>query len=201
MKTYTGKTLDEILQKIISEQDVEMRDISYTVLEEKNGFFGVGKEITIEAYTGKDIMDFIYDYIQQYFENIGMDVEVSLEEVDGVYKVNLNTSHNAIVIGKAGQTLQAINTVLKAAVSSTFKKHIPCLVDINRYKEDRYEKIILMATRIAKTVARSKTDALLDPMPNDERKAIHNQLSGMEHIATISEGEGKDRRLRIVYVK
>lgn len=201
MKTYTGKTIDDVLQKIASQQEVSINEITYTILEEKTGFLGVGKEVTIEAYTSKDIKDFIYDYIQQYFENIEMDIELTIDEMDGVYKVNLNTPHNAIMIGKAGQTLQAMNTVLKAAVSSTFKKHIACLIDINGYKEERYEKVIAMATRIAKTVVRSKTDALLDPMPNDERKAIHNHLSNMEHIATISEGEGKDRRLKIVYVK
>lgn len=201
MKQYTGKTVEEILARIASEKDVEVAEITYTIIEEKAGFLGVGKEVTIEAYTKDDIKDYIYDYLQQYFENIGMDIELMIEEEENFYKVNLNAKNNAILIGKEGRTLQAINTVLKAAISSTFKKRIPCLVDINGYKEERYKKVVSIAVRVARSVVASKTDATLDPMPNDERKAIHNHLSTMPHIATISEGEGNQRRLKIVYVE
>ncbi|MFR5081098.1 MAG: protein jag [[Clostridium] innocuum] len=97
---------------------------------------------------------------------------------------------------KNGQTLQAINTVLKSAVSGTFKKRISVLVDVNGYKNDKYKKECQLATRVAKSVIRTKTDAILDPMPNDERKAIHNHLSGWKHIKTESEGEGRDRRFK-----
>jgi len=202
MKQYTGKNVEEVLSKIASDQNIDVADITYNIIEEKSGFLGVGKEVTIEAYTKKDIKDFIYDYLQQYFENINMDIEMMIEEEDkDFYKINLNASNNAILIGKNGQTLQAINTVLKSAVSSVFKKRISCLVDINGYKDDRYRKVISIATRVARSVVSTKTDALLDPMPNDERKAIHNHLTSMAHVATISEGEGNQRRLKIVYVE
>ncbi|MDF9824336.1 spoIIIJ-associated protein [Breznakia sp. PF5-3] len=201
MKQYTGKNVDEILASIAAEKNVTTEDITYTVIEEKAGFLGVGKEVTIEAYTKADIKDYIYDYLQQYFENIEMDIEMMIEEQDNFYKINLNASNNAILIGKAGQTLQAMNNVLKAAVSSHFKKRVSCLIDINGYKDERYKKVIGIATRVAKTVVYSKTDALLDPMPNDERKAIHNHLTTMPHVATVSEGEGNQRRLKIVYVE
>ena len=56
-----------------------------------------------------------------------------------------------------------------------------------------------MARRVAKTVQRTKTDAVLDPMPADERKAVHNYLSTMKYVRTVSEGEGNQRRLKICY--
>ena len=70
---------------------------------------------------------------------------------------------------------------------------------MNGYKEERYEKICKMAVRIAKDVRRTKVDAVLDPMPADERKAIHNALAGMNDISTKSEGEGEGLRLHILY--
>ena len=72
-------------------------------------------------------------------------------------------------------------------------------MDVNGYKDDRYAKVKSMAIRIAKTVQRTKVSALLDPMPNDERKIIHQTLSQMKNIRTESEGEGRNRRLRILY--
>lgn len=201
MNTYTGKTLEEILNKISEDKNVNVEDITYQIIEEKAGFLGMGKEVSISAYCKTDIKDFIYDYLMNYFDSISMDIAIEIDEEDNFYKVNLNGENNAILIGKNGQTLQAINTVLKAAVSGTFKKRISVLVDINGYKNKKYKKECYLAERVAKTVVRTKTDAILDPMPNDERKAIHNHLTNFPHVSTVSEGEGNQRRLKICYVE
>ena len=73
------------------------------------------------------------------------------------------------------------------------------LIDVNGYKQEKYHKVCALAMRVAKDVRRTKTDAILDPMPADERKAIHNHLADMDCITTESEGEGIHRRLKIMY--
>lgn len=196
MKKYTGKSVEEILQNIAKDKNVQVEDITYEVLEEKSGFFGMGKEVTIQAYCKEDIKDFIYDYLLGFFEEIHMDVAIMIEENDNFYKATLNAENNALLIGKNGQTLQAINTVLKAAVSGNFKRRISVLVDVNGYKDEKYKKVCSLAGRVAKTVQRTKTDAILDPMPNDERKAIHNHLADWDHIQTVSEGEGNQKKIK-----
>lgn len=197
--TYTGKNLDEALKEAARAKNCEINDLTYTVVEEKTGFLGIGSKTTISAYCDNDIRDFIIDYLNRYFKGINMNVEVKCEKEDYLYKINLNADNNAILIGKNGQTLQDINTVVKAAASSEFKKRVMVLTDINGYKEDKYVKECSAALRVAKTVQKTKVDAILDPMPNDERKAIHTYLANMPRIRTISEGEGKERRLKIVY--
>ena len=57
-----------------------------------------------------------------------------------------------------------------------------------------------MAKRIGKQVQRTKVDAVLDPMPNDERKIIHKILSDWNNLETASEGEGSFRHICIRYV-
>lgn len=201
MKEYTGKNLEEVLQSIANEKCISIDAIQYELVDEKKGFLGIGSEVTVRAYCEQDIEEFIKTYLSTYFKNIEIEVEINILNDDGFYRVNLNADNNAILIGKNGQTLQALNTVLKASVSSEFKKRIGVLVDINGYKEDKYEKVCALAKRVAKSVQRSKTDAILDPMPADERKAIHNVLTNMEHIRTHSEGEGNQRRLKIIYTE
>ncbi len=199
MKTYTGKNLDEALNQAADEKGVSASDLTYKVIEESSGFLGLGSKVTITAYCTKDISEFMKEYLQNYFNGIHMEAEIQVE-MDGEYfHINLNTENNAILIGKNGQTLQAMNTVLKSAVSSEFKRRIGVLIDINGYKEEKYQKVCSLAQRVAKTVQRTKTTAILDPMPADERKAIHNCLSAMKNISTVSEGEGNQRRLKIVY--
>ncbi|MBQ6478882.1 MAG: KH domain-containing protein [Erysipelotrichaceae bacterium] len=205
MKQYTGRTLDEVLNSIAAEQGCKTDDITYNILEEeKGGIFGLHKSITIEAFTSKDVKEFIFDYLGAYFTelNQGVSIEIIVDkenEEDALYRVILDAENNAIIIGKNGQTLRAISTVLKAAVNATFKKRINVIIDVNHYKEDRYKKVKAIARREAINVAKTHVDCELDPMPNDERKVIHQYLQDFKNVSTVSIGEGNKRHLCIKY--
>ena len=208
MKQYTGRTLEEVLNAIANEQGCNVEDITYNVIEEeKGGIFGIHKSVTIEAFTSKDVKEFIFDYLGAYFTelNQGVAIEIIVDsnkerENELLYRVILDADNNAIIIGKNGQTLRAISTVLKAAVNATFKKRIDLVVDVNHYKEDRYKKVKSIAKREAINVQRTHVDCELDPMPNDERKVIHQYLQDFHNITTVSVGEGAKRHLCIKYV-
>ena len=103
---------------------------------------------------------------------------------------------------EAGKTafINALNELTKLAVNNHFKKRFRVLLDVNGYKHDKYGKLVSIARRLAHEVQKTHTDVVLDPMPADERRAIHNALAGMPHIKTESEGFGKDRQLHIKYV-
>ena len=207
MKQYTGRTLDEVLNSIAAEQGCQVSDITYNVLEEeKGGIFGLHKSVTIEAFTSQDVKEFIFDYLGAYFTelNQGVSIEIIVEkdrdkEDELLYRVILDAENNAIIIGKNGQTLRAISTVLKAAVNATFKKRINVVVDVNHYKEDRYKKVKAIARREAINVSKTHVDCELDPMPNDERKVIHQYLQDFKNVTTVSVGEGNKRHLVIKY--
>ena len=113
--------------------------------------------------------------------------------------VDLDAINNAILIGKNGSSLSGMNNLLRNVVSSKFKRRFYVNLDINNYKKNRYIKVKEMAQRVAKTVQRTKIDASLDPMPNDERKIIHKELSSMSNIKTQSEGSKRNRHLKIMY--
>ena len=206
MKQYSGKTIDDVLNNIASENKCRIEDIVYNVVEEKKGLLGLGSTVTVEAYTPQDIKEFIFDYLGEYFTelNQGVAIEIIIEKSkddnSNLFKVVLDAENNAIIIGKNGQTLRAISTVLKAAANATFKKRINVIVDVNHYKEDRYKKVKGIAHRIAREVLKTHIDAELDPMPNDERKVIHQYLQDMKGITTTSIGEGPKRHLVIKYV-
>lgn len=201
MKKYTAKNLEELLDKVAKEKGVRVDELTYYVLEEKQGFLGFGAQVTAEVYCLNDVSEFLKTYLETFFKNIQQSIEVSAERQHEAFRVMINAENNAILIGRGGQTLQAINTVVRGAVNSYFKRRFQVLVDINNYKNDRYDKVKAMATRIARTVQRTKISAVLDPMPNDERKVIHQMLTEMKNIRTESEGDGSHRRLRILFDK
>ena len=201
MSKYTGKTIEEILEQASNDKGCPTSELRYSVDEEKKGLLGLGNTITAEVYSMDDVKEFLFDYLGNFFTSIDQDIEVSIEQKrDNSFVVNLNADNNAILIGKMGKTLAAFNTVVRAAVNAEFKERIEVLIDINRYKEDRYAKVRAMGKRIAKQVQQSKVDVELDPLPSDERKVIHKVLSEWHNIKTESVGEGANRHLCIKYV-
>ena len=230
MSSFTAKSLDEALELAAQELGCDKETITYTVVEEKKGVLGLGASVTIEAdvpeveeeieeeaviepeeeeeethssrrnYSESDVKDFLFDYLGNFFEGIELDADAAIEVKDGQYIVNLGADNNAVLIGRQGKTLDAFNAVVRAAVNSHFHARIDVLIDVNYYKEDRYHKLASMARRTAKQVQRSHVDATLDPMPNDERKAIHRALNKWHNISTESEGQGADRHVVIKYV-
>ena len=155
VKVYTGKNLEELLNSVAAEKGVSVEELTYTVKEEKSGFLGIGGRVEAEVYCGKDIEAFLKSYLEQFFTNIEMDAEVTVTDDKGFYRINVDAQNNAVLIGKNGRALQSLNTIIKAAVSSEFKKRVGVLIDINGYKQEKYKKVCSLAMRVAKDVRRT----------------------------------------------
>ncbi len=196
-----GKNLEDALKNAAEQKGAAVEDLKYFVIEEKAaGLFGIGGKVVIEAYVLNDIKQFIEDYLMTYFRNLNMDADVTVNRnEDNSFSVVINADNNAILIGKNGQTLESIKTVVNAAANAQFKCHVYMTVDINGYKEERYEKLKATVERIARTVVKTRVSARLGELTSDERKVVHQHLNGMPHIRTESEGDGNDRRLKIIY--
>ena len=141
VKVYTGKNLDDLLKSVAAEKGVAVEELTYTVKEEKAGFLGIGGKVEAEVYCSKDIEAFLKAYLERFFENIEMQAEVTVENDDGFYRIQINAENNAVLIGKNGTALQSLNTIVKAAASSEFRKRVGVLIDINGYKQEKYHKV------------------------------------------------------------
>lgn len=198
MKQYTTKTLEEALAAAEKDLATPMKDLSYQVVEEKVGLFS--KKVVVEVYETSDIIDFAQAYLVKAISLLDIEVKTSASLSDGIINITLDTSRNPILIGKNGKTLQALNELVRLATSSKFKRRYRILLDINDYKEGKYDKVMSIARRIARDVVKTKLDVTLDPMPADERRVVHNALSGMPNIRTESVGEGHRRAICIRFV-
>ncbi|MGB4984640.1 MAG: R3H domain-containing nucleic acid-binding protein [Erysipelotrichaceae bacterium] len=201
LNSYEDKSLAAILDKVASEKNCNKEELIYNVIEEKNGLFGLGSKVIATVYCLDDVTAFIKNYLNDFFTGLNLSVDINVTRQDESYKVVLNADNNAMLIGKNGSSLQAMNIVLRGAVNSCFKRRFYCFIDINNYKVDKYEKVKAMAKRIAVTVSKTHVDAALDSLTNDERKVVHQYLADFKNIQTVSEGEGRNRRLKIVYDK
>ena len=198
MKQYTGKTVEEALQAASTETGVEVDELIYIVSDKKKGLFA--KKIVVEVYDLSDVIRFAEDYILGVVDALEIESTVNTKLDDQVIRITIDSTHNPILIGRNGKTLQALNELVKLAVSNHFHKRFRILLDINGYKDNKYSRLVRMARRLGHDVQRTKTTYTFDPMPADERRAIHNALNGWRNIKTESTGEGTHRQVQIIYV-
>lgn len=198
MKKYTGKTVEEILNKACEEQGVVLEDLMYSVIEETKSLFS--KKAVVEVYEVSDVIEFASNYLVNGIKSMGFEATVVPTLKDDIIHLTINSDRNPILIGKNGKSLQALNELTRLAVANTFKKRFRILLDINGYKDEKYNRIVMMAKRIAHEVQKTRITATLDPMPADERRMVHNGLTNMPHIKTESIGVGKNRQVTITYI-
>lgn len=191
---YTAKTLEDAIKLAAEKEYCTVEEIDYVLVEQTE------EQTTIDVYTIMDVIEFAQNYVHDGIEALGFDNKVTPSLNDGIINLKVDSDRNSIIIGKNGKSLQALNELTKLAVNNKFKKRFRILLDVNGYKQEKYEKMVHIARRLAHEVQKTHVDVILDPMPADERRAVHNALAGMPHIKTESEGTGKKRQLHIKYV-
>ena len=200
MKEYTAKTVEEAVKLASEELGIEENDVIFTISNEKKGL--LSKKASIVVYELSDAIEFAEEYVKNVIESLGIgDVKVRSSLEDDIIRLTIDTDHNPILIGKNGVTLQALNEIVRLAVSGKFRRRFRILLDIGDYKNSKYARVASVARRTAKEVQKSKVDVVLDPMPSDERRIVHNVLSNFSHITTESSGEGRRRAVTIKYVE
>ena len=200
MKSYTAKTIEEAVKLASEELGIPEDDLVFKVTEEKKGL--LSKKAVIEVFELTDVIEFAESYIKDVIESLGVSgvtTKASLE--DDIIHIEIDSDHNPILIGKNGVTLQALNEIVRLAVSGKFRRRFRVLLDIGDYKNAKYSRVASIARRTAKEVQKTKVDVTLDPMPSDERRIVHNVLTNFSNIKTESSGEGHRRAVTIKYVE
>lgn len=199
MKEFIGKTLEEAIEKALTETGVAKEDLIYTLEEEKRGLFS--KKTVINVYDFADVIDSAENYILGITDALGIESSVNTKLDSDIIRITIDSTHNPILIGKNGKTLQAINELVKLAINNKFRRRFRILVDINGYKDNKYDKLAWHARKIAREVQSTHVTATLDPMPADERRIVHNALNNMPNIKTESKGDGTHRQVQIIFVE
>lgn len=129
------------------------------------------------------------------------DLHVDMHKKGKTLYVDLSSKKAAILIGKRGHTLNALQQLTQLVVNKQSNQYITILLDVENYRDRREEALETLASRMAEKAVRTGKKVTFEPMPSYERKVIHNVLSGRVDIETFSEGAEPNRYLVIQPVK
>ena len=192
---FEVKSLDKAKEHASSELRINKEFIDINVLEKKGMIM---KSYVVEAVVNVDPADQGYKALTQIFENMGIEANIEMRrksENELVYTIN--SAENPLLIGKNGKTLENIQFYVRNLVNLFTEEKLIVLVDIGGYKANRKKQLEILATKTAKTVAKTRVEAKLQPMNAYERRIIHTKLAEWRDVTTISEGEGQQRHLII----
>ena len=193
-----GKTKEEILNKYLSENNLEEKDIFYTESEIKGGLLK-SKKVELEIVSKKDIINFIKEFIENLSKNMGITINSEVRENEGIYNVLLVTDNNPIIIGKDGRTIDAIQLLIRQELTTQVGKNIKVIVDASDYRNNKQRNFEREIKKIAKEVLKTRVEAKLDPMNSYNRRIVHSLLADYENIETESFGETPNRYVVIRY--
>ena len=120
------------------------------------------------------------------------------EGAPDVITLNVKGDDLGILIGRRGQTLAALQHIVRLIVANRAKARVPIVIDVEGYKQRRYEALQALARRVAEQVKTRGRPFALEPMPAYERRIIHLTLADNPDVTTESTGEGEVRKVVIV---
>ena len=132
--------------------------------------------------------------------NVKADIEIRPRDNGGV-TVNLSGSGMGAIIGRRGETLDAIQHLTNYVVNHGSDKHLHISVDAENYRSKREESLTKLAEKMAEKAVKYKRSMALEPMNSYERHVIHTALQNYEGVTTSSTGVEPNRRVVVSYVK
>jgi spoIIIJ-associated protein len=129
---------------------------------------------------------------------MGFQLEVEGAVEDGRIMLRLEGEEAGELIGRKGQTLDALQFLLNRMLNRQLRDRMPVVVDTGGYRQRRADALKELAERLGEKAARTGKIVAVNPMSAHDRRIIHMALREVPGITTRSEGEGPSRRLLIV---
>lgn len=202
-----AKNVDEAVKQALDKLGLTRSEVQVEIISEgKAGIFGFGSEearVIVKRRVESDDMDItalgkevLGDLLN--LMNVTAQVDVR-EDVDEHTRVLLDVTGAdlGILIGRRGDTLASLQYIVNLITSRKLKVNAGVMIDVERYRERRYESLRNMATRIADEVKSTDHSISLEPMPSNERRIVHITLRDDPDVSTQSVGHGEGRKVVI----
>ena len=203
----SAKTKEEAIRLALEELGANEEDVQIEVIEEgSKGFLGLGSKDAVVKVTYNPVQSSsaekrAEDFLGKIFELTNEEVNVNANVDGDVLKVELSGPDMGIVIGKRGETLDALQHLTSLVVNRGDSDFVKVSLDAENYREKRNEALESLAHKLANKVIRTRRNTTLEPMNAYERRIIHSALQDHEEVTTYSVGQGVNRKVVIALKK
>ena len=160
----------------------------------------IAEEVVPAAPAGDGKAEQISVFLTGLMEHMGVKAVPVVERAEeGIYRVNLEGENLGAIIGRRGETLDAIQQLTSYSVNRGASRRVRIQVDAEHYRAKREESLIRLANRVADKVIKYHRNVTLEPMNAYERHVIHTALQDYPGVTTYSTGTEPNRRTVVAY--
>lgn len=189
------------------QMEVIMADDTVAALDEVDAYaelrehYAQGVELTdVEVDAIADVAVGFLRNVLGFFGETNVTID-EYEGDDGELILDVNGGNLAVLIGRHGRTLDALQMVISSLMSSTLRFHYPVVVDVEGYKNRRKEKLRGIAISAAARAKHQHSKVSLPPMNAYERRLVHLALVDDDGVTTHSEGEEPARHVVVTALR
>jgi spoIIIJ-associated protein len=202
-----AQTVEEAVEAALAELGVTEQEARIEVLQEpRGGFLGVGSQEAIvrvsvrsEDVDVEDLeeqADAAADFVDELLARMDIDASAEPTEHGGHMYVDIvgdDEDDMALLIGRHGQTLEAIQELTRLVVGRRLDERVRVIVDVEDYRKRREDRLAKKAVDLARRVASSGREEELEPMNPFERKIVHDAVATVPGVESSSRGEEPNR--------
>jgi spoIIIJ-associated protein len=219
----SAKTVEEAIELALEKLGVGREEVEVDVLSEgSRGVFGIGTEEAkvrvrliepalpegVGEPLRNDAISITQEVLETILDKMGLTATVDYQAEAVVQEgertpipivFDIEGDELGILIGRRGQTLACLQYIVRLIVGYQTKTlMLPVVIDVNGYKQHRYQTLRELAQRMAEQVEASGKPFPLEPMPAYERRIIHLALAEHPRVTTQSTGLGEARKVVII---
>ncbi len=192
---FEGKTQEQAINLALYELNISEEDLIVNNVEDKSNL--LKKNVKIEVLNMKEIISFIKDTLNKITDLMGAKSNFEVKRRENSITVTIFSENNAILIGKNGKNVTALQLLIRQMVNSKLKEPLSIIIDVGNYKEKRAKSIEYLAKKLAREAYKTKTEVTMDSMNSYERRIVHEALADDKYVYTESIGEEPNRKVVI----
>jgi len=195
----SAKTVEIAVEEALRSLSVSRDEVDVIIIDPgAKGFMGLGAKLARVRVSLKHNPERIAEaFIKEMGMAMGILIGVKSVLSEKQLDITLTGDNMGILIGKRGQTLDAIQYLVSLAVNKGTAPYLNVVIDSENYRKRRKEILEHLAHNLAKKVRATRKPVTLEPMNTFERRIIHSALQGDRQVATYSEGADPFRNIVI----
>ena len=150
--------------------------------------------------TNEQLEEIIVPFVEGLLDVLGREAEIEIDADEEIMEVRVVGDNLGVLIGPRGNVLSSLYDVINTVVQRNAKgaRYPRIRLDVGDYRKKRRDALAKFAKQLAEEARDTSKEIVLEPMNAADRKIVHDTVSEIENVSTVSEGEDSQRRVVII---
>lgn len=195
-EVFSGSNIEEIKKEALEKLDLNESEVIFVIDNYSKKGLLKKENYQLKVYKLTDIVVYIKEFIQELLTKMGVKINSFIDNSkDNQINLTINSDKDALLIGKEGKNLKALELVVKQHIHNLINSYPYLILNVGNYNERHELHLQNLAKKIANEVKNTRQEVIMDNMNSYERRIVHNALANIKGVTTISEGEEPNRHI------